>query len=118
MKIALYIEDGLEQIVLTPESETEKGILGKLHDGTRELSIKQGTFYGCRGGWTRWRDNYQYGYSQRNEDESTMIVLRAPRDSDRDPEGAETGTGSVGEADRARAEGIAQTPSQPPVFKD
>lgn len=34
MKIALYIEDGLEQIVLTPETETEKGIIGKMHDGT------------------------------------------------------------------------------------
>jgi hypothetical protein len=33
----------------------------------------------------------------------------APSDSDRDPEGDETAeTGSVGEADRARAEGIAQ----------
>ena len=30
MKIALYIEDGLEQIVLTPEGDTEKAILGKL----------------------------------------------------------------------------------------
>lgn len=53
MKIALYIEDGLEQIVLTPESDTEKGILGKLHDGTRQLSIFKGEFYGCRGGWVR-----------------------------------------------------------------
>jgi hypothetical protein len=33
MKIALYIEDGLEQIVLTPETETERGIIGKLSDG-------------------------------------------------------------------------------------
>ncbi len=32
MKIALYIKDGLEQIVLTPETETETAILGKLHD--------------------------------------------------------------------------------------
>ncbi len=79
MKIALYIEDGLEQIVLTPDSETEKAILGKLHDGSRELSIKRGTFYGCQGGWTRWRGN-DYGYSHHSSetDESTMIVLRPP----------------------------------------
>lgn len=69
MKIALYIEDGLEQVVLTPESETEKGIIGKLHDGSRELSIKRGSFYGCRGGWVR---------HERDDDTSTMIVLRVP----------------------------------------
>jgi len=67
MKIALYIEDGLEQIILTPEGDTEKGILGKLHDGSRALSIKRGSFYPCRGGWVRQQDS----------DDSTMIVLRA-----------------------------------------
>lgn len=67
MKIALYIEDGLEQIVLTPESDTERAIVGKLHDGSRELSIKQGSFYECRGGWVRQSEN----------DDSTIIVLRA-----------------------------------------
>ena len=66
MKIALYIENGLEQIVLTPETDTERGILGKMHDGDRELSIKQGGFYECRGGWTRQGDG----------DRSTMIILR------------------------------------------
>ncbi len=70
MKIALYIEDGLEQIVLTPESDTEKGILRKLEDGTRDLSIKMGQFYPCQGGWVRWSDNLD------TKDRSTMIVLR------------------------------------------
>lgn len=69
MKIALYVEDGLEQIVLTPETGTEKGIIGKLHDNTRELSIYQGSFYECRGGWIRHSDNWA-------ERDSTMIVLR------------------------------------------
>jgi hypothetical protein len=67
MKIALYIEDGLEQIVLTPESDTERAIAGKLHDGSRELSIKQGSFYECRGGWVR----------QSSNEDSTFIILRA-----------------------------------------
>lgn len=72
MKIALYIEDGLEQIVLTPESDTEKAILGKIHDGSRELSIKRGEFYECRGGWVR--------HGRGTGDDSTMIVLRpAPK---------------------------------------
>ena len=78
MKIALYIEDGLEQIVLTPESNTEKGILGKLHDGSRTLSIKQGTFYACRGGWTRWAEPGAFRtFREPGKDESTIIVLTA-----------------------------------------
>jgi hypothetical protein len=79
MKIALYIEDGLEQIVLTPESDTEKGILGKLHDGSRELGIHKGAFFNCRGGWTRYtpfQTHFDYGYTASDGDESTMIVLR------------------------------------------
>lgn len=67
MKIALYIQEGLEQIVLTPETPTEKGIVEKLTDVSRELGIKKGEFYECRGGWVR------HGTTA---DESTMIVLR------------------------------------------
>jgi hypothetical protein len=66
MKIALYIEDGLEQIVLHPETDTEKSILGKLHDGSRQLAIYRGEFYACQGGWTRHSENAR----------STIIVLR------------------------------------------
>jgi hypothetical protein len=66
VKIALYIEDGLEQVVLTPESDTEKGILGKMHDGSRDLSVLRGAFYECRGGWVREGLN----------NDSTMVVLR------------------------------------------
>jgi hypothetical protein len=77
MKIALYIEDGLEQIVLTPETETEKGIVKKLHDGSRDLSIKQGTFYECQGGWMRQGYAKQFSaYGDPEEYQSTMIVLR------------------------------------------
>jgi hypothetical protein len=79
VKIALYIEDGLEQIVLTPESDTERAICGKLHDGSRELSILRGSFYECRGGWVRHRGHVSdiYGVSNSTEEhESTMIVLR------------------------------------------
>lgn len=78
MKIALYIEDGLEQIVLTPESETEKGILGKLHDGSRTLSVIKGSFYNCQGGYARYTpywESHSYGGSS-GSDSSTMIVLR------------------------------------------
>lgn len=65
MKIALYIEDGLEQVVLTPESETEKAILGKLENGSRDLSIRYGQFFHCQGGYVH----------QNSGPRSTMIVL-------------------------------------------
>lgn len=96
LKIALYIEDGLEQIVLTPESETEKGILDKVHDGSRNLSIKRGEFYGCRGGWVRQKKQYHSPYgSDEPNDESTMIVLsrkaEAALSSHTEQEGGERG---------------------------
>lgn len=67
MKIALYIEDGLEQLVLTPESDTEKAILGKLRSDDRTLEIKSGSFFECRGHYMRY---------EMQSGESTMIVLR------------------------------------------
>lgn len=68
MKIALYIEEGLEQIVLTPETSTEKGLLEKLHAG-REMSIHRNSFYRTVGGFVR----------QSTDDVSTMIVLVAAK---------------------------------------
>lgn len=83
MKIALYIEDGLEQIVLTPETPTEKSILGKVHDADRELSVKRGTFYACQGGWVRQRQVMNYGVTNETQnDDSTMIVLRKKVESE------------------------------------
>lgn len=66
MKIALYIEDGLEQIVLTPETDAEKGILGKLHDGKREFDIRKGRFF---------LNQLAYVVNDRSGQESTMLVL-------------------------------------------
>lgn len=77
MKIALYIEDGLEQLVLTPDSEYERTMLQKIHDGARDLSIKSGGFYRCRGGWTRHKQmpHSPFDSATNDEDESTIIVL-------------------------------------------
>lgn len=82
MKIALYIDDGLEQIVLTPETDTERGIVRKLEDGSRELSVCRGKFYECRGGWVTQGSLVQGGLSHNTENESTMIVLRPKKPSE------------------------------------
>lgn len=80
MITAFYIEDGLEQIVLTPETEHEKKMLALLHDSSRTISIKSGAFYHCQGGWVRHGEilrGWSYGYeNKRKDDESTMLVLR------------------------------------------
>ena len=75
MRDALYLQDGLEQIVLTPESDTEKSILGKLHDGDRVLSIKRGSFFKCQGGWMRHGIHSRGMYGNDENDDSTMLVL-------------------------------------------
>ncbi len=69
MRIALYVEDGLEQIVLTPEGDTEKAILAKMHDGSRRLSVHRNSFYHTQGGFVS-----QGPYS--DKEFSTMIVLK------------------------------------------
>lgn len=84
MKIALYIEDGIEQLVLTPESEHERKMLSLLHDQSRTVAIIRGSFYETRGGWVRQgylnHQNPYDGYlgNSRKDDESTMLVLRRP----------------------------------------
>lgn len=80
MKIALYIREGREQIVLTPESETEHDLLGRMTDETRVVRIYNGSFYDCQGGWTRQQAERGGEFTSsflrdRPKDESTIIVL-------------------------------------------
>ncbi len=67
MKVALTIEEGRSQIVLTPETETERNVVKLLLQEGNRMSVKTGAFYPCRGGWSRWGEGYA--------DESTIIVL-------------------------------------------
>lgn len=105
MRIALYIEDGLEQIVLTPETRTEKGIVEKLTDGSRELSIKKGSFFECRGGWVRFNRHID----REGDDDSTMIVLRQ-----KSPTKTQTTESSVAQSSSS-ADGSAAGESGPPT---
>lgn len=56
MKTAIYIEDGSFQLVLTPENEFEKNVLGSLESASTVTEVKGGSFYECGGGWVRHRD--------------------------------------------------------------
>lgn len=73
MITAIYIEDGLTQLVLTPESDFEKGVISKVEKGEQTVKIYTGEFYHCQGGWVRRRSPYQ-GYGG-DQDESLIIVM-------------------------------------------
>lgn len=53
MKTAIYIEDGVVQLVITPESDFEKNALRSFDNNPLEAELFAGSFYDCRGGWTR-----------------------------------------------------------------
>ena len=71
MKTAIYIEDGLTQLVLTPESDFEQGIVSKVDKGEHSVRIYTGVFYHCQGGWVRQRAPYQTA----QDDNSLIIVM-------------------------------------------
>src|SRR5271166_3397226 len=75
-KIAFYCEDGLEQLVLTPDDKREHDMLALLTRGDRTIEIKQGSFYGCQGGWVRWKERASNLYGRAPDDESCIIVMR------------------------------------------
>jgi hypothetical protein len=52
MTAAIYINEGLTQIVLTPENEWEKNAL-KMIESSGKVSTFYGGFYYCQGGWIR-----------------------------------------------------------------
>jgi len=69
MKTAIYIESGLTQIVLTPESKWEEDAIRQVSDQSK-VRLHQGQFYPCQGGWTRHQD--------RTTDSSLIIVFSPP----------------------------------------
>ena len=76
MKVAVYIENGVTQLVLTPEGEWEREVTKKLaSDGEYDVTIRRGEFYECQGGW------FRHG-SQQHEG---SLILRADRRTVGDP---------------------------------
>jgi hypothetical protein len=70
MKVAVYIDENLKQINLTPESKYERDVVFALKDGRYEMEIHSGTFSTCAGGWLRY-----YGEVETNK-ETVFIVLK------------------------------------------
>lgn len=73
MKTAIFVEDGLFQVVLTPESDLEKMAVEKLRN-LKNIEVYRGGFYACAGGWVR-QDNYHFNTSE-DAKPSTIFVCR------------------------------------------
>jgi hypothetical protein len=75
MKTTLVIQDGLNQVVLTPENEHEKNILNLINKKEIETTFKTGNFRECQGGWIRQYKFYGDEYDPSKID-SLMIILK------------------------------------------
>jgi len=73
MKTAIYIEDGVVQLVITPESDFEKNALSSFEEKPLDAKIFTGSFYDCRGGWIRQADRH-LGYGYGNSDDKSIIL--------------------------------------------
>ena len=86
MRVAIYIEQGVTQLVLTPEGEWEQEVCAKMaSNGDKVVTIMRGSFYECRGGWTRYKDfppfpEYtQFGMVEAPKDASLILrVTESP----------------------------------------
>lgn len=79
MRTAIYVENGVTQVVLTPETDWEKTALETVGNGAAAVRVFTGTFYDCRGGWTRQSDYYPelYGCGTASGDKS--LILRVEK---------------------------------------
>lgn len=57
MKTAIYIEDGVTQFVLTPESDFEKNAVNLFYTNGKLIFVEKGGFYKCAGGWNRHKQD-------------------------------------------------------------
>ena len=81
MKTAIYIEDGTVQLVITPESSFEKNALSTFQDSKFKAEVFSGSFYDCRGGWTRQKD-FQPNYMDIDKNDKSLILRINVKKSD------------------------------------
>lgn len=77
MKTAIYIEDGVVQLVLTPESDFEKNAISSFEGKPTETEIFSGQFYDCRGGWTRQSNYFPNHYGESTDRSLIMRIAKA-----------------------------------------
>lgn len=84
MKTAIYIEDGVVQLVITPESDFEKNALSSFNDKPLDAQLFSGTFYECRGGWVRqtsYRNGGIYqGYDNGDLNDKSLILRMSTKE--------------------------------------
>lgn len=83
MKTAIYIEDGMVQLVITPETEFEKSSLTMFREEPLKAKMFDGSFYDCRGGWVRqtaYRGRDPFANYGTKDDESLIIRVDEARD--------------------------------------
>lgn len=76
MKTAIYIEDGVVQLVITPESDFEKSTLRAFSDKPLMAKVFSGSFYDCRGGWVRQSSYFNHGFQQNHSVNDQSLILR------------------------------------------
>lgn len=76
MKTAIYIEDGVVQLVITPENDFEKNALKSFEDKPMEAKVFAGSFYDCRGGWTRQSEHHFNEFAPQREDRSLILRMK------------------------------------------
>lgn len=75
MKTAIYIEDGLVQLVITPETGFEHNCLSTFREKPLDAKLFTGSFYDCRGGWVMQKAYYDRGgYSYENHRDQSIIL--------------------------------------------
>ena len=76
MKTAIYVEDGVIQLVITPQTRFEKDAFMSFIGDKLSCEMFRGAFYDCNGGWSRWKKTYRtMGGLEDTEDHS--LILRA-----------------------------------------
>lgn len=53
MKTAIYVADGVTQLVITPETDFEKESVAQFEKKPLSVKIMSGSFYECQGGFVR-----------------------------------------------------------------
>ncbi len=76
MKTAIYIEDGIVQLVITPESDFEKDAMRTFGEGPVKAEMFRGSFYDCRGGWARQSQYNAHLHDLSCDREDHSLILR------------------------------------------